>query len=130
LSRPTGAIFAPPPRSWIAHNRATGMPVAGGCYPLDVSPRPVLDPVAPAKIGRREDVALLAVDVVQEGDPGSAVGVVLNVRPSPVRRPCPPAGSRSAGTPACDRCPGLIVTRPWLLRPPLLRRYGDSPAHA
>jgi hypothetical protein len=47
---------------------------------LDVGGRPVLDPVALLEPVRRDDVALLAVGVVQECDPGRAVGVVLDVR--------------------------------------------------
>src|SRR5690606_7260808 len=43
---------------------------------LDVSARTVLDHVALAQPGRRDDVALLAVRVVQQGDPCGAVGVV------------------------------------------------------
>src|SRR4051812_31290828 len=47
---------------------------------LDVGPGTVLDPVALLEPVRRHDVALLAVRVVQQCDPGGAVGVVLDVR--------------------------------------------------
>src|SRR4051812_47514980 len=47
---------------------------------LDVGRRPVLDAVALAQPVRREDVALLAVLVVQQRDPRGAVRVVLDVR--------------------------------------------------
>src|SRR5699024_6150100 len=46
---------------------------------LDVRARTVLDPVALTQLGRREDVALLAVQVVQQRDARGAVGVVLDV---------------------------------------------------
>src|SRR3954447_12529534 len=46
---------------------------------LDVGARPVLDPVTLAQPVRREDVALLAVLVVEQRDPGGAVRVVLDV---------------------------------------------------
>src|SRR5699024_257736 len=46
---------------------------------LDVRPGTVLDPVALTQLGRREDVPLLAVQVVQQRDAGGAVGVVLDV---------------------------------------------------
>src|SRR3954469_21596757 len=46
----------------------------------DVGRRPVLDPVPPLQQPRREDVALLAVGVVQQRDARGAVGVVLDVR--------------------------------------------------
>src|SRR6478752_1410890 len=46
---------------------------------LDVRRRTVLDGVALLQPVRREDVALLAVGVVQQRDPRSAVGVVLDV---------------------------------------------------
>src|SRR5690606_7235798 len=47
---------------------------------LDVGVRPVLDPVALLQAPRGEDVALLAVEVVQQRDAGRAVRVVLDVR--------------------------------------------------
>ena len=47
---------------------------------LDVGAGAVLDPVALAELVRGDDVALLAVRVVQQRDPGGAVGVVLDVR--------------------------------------------------
>src|SRR6476646_1312240 len=47
---------------------------------LDVGRRTVLDGVALLQPVRREDVALLAVGVVQQRDPRGAVGVVLDVR--------------------------------------------------
>src|SRR5690606_5234273 len=47
---------------------------------LDVGARPVLHPVALLEALRRQDVALLAVHVVQQRDPGGAVRVVLDVR--------------------------------------------------
>src|SRR4051794_12138098 len=47
---------------------------------LDVGARAVLDRVALAQAVRRQDVALLAVRVVQQRDPRGAVGVVLDVR--------------------------------------------------
>ena len=47
---------------------------------LDVGVRPLLDHVALRKSLRRDDVALLAVDVVQQRDVRGAVGVVLDVR--------------------------------------------------
>src|SRR3954453_10584728 len=47
---------------------------------LDVGRRPVLDAVALAQPVRRDDVALLAVLVVQERDAGGPVRVVLDVR--------------------------------------------------
>src|SRR5699024_4071616 len=56
----------------VARRRA----VAG----LDVGLRAVLDPVPLLEVGGREDVALLTVHVVQQGDTSSAVGVVLDVR--------------------------------------------------
>ena len=46
---------------------------------LDVRALTVLDPVALTQLGRREDVALLAVQVVQQRDARGAVGVVLDV---------------------------------------------------
>src|SRR6185312_7583112 len=47
---------------------------------LDVGPRTGLDPVALPQPRRRDDVALLAVRVVQQRDPAGAVRVVLDVR--------------------------------------------------
>src|SRR5690606_4969043 len=47
---------------------------------LDVSPGASLDAVALLQLVRRDDVALLAVRVVQERDARRAVGVVLDVR--------------------------------------------------
>src|SRR5581483_10363066 len=47
---------------------------------LDVRPGTVLHPVALGQAGRAEDVALLAVRVVQQRDPRRAVRVVLDVR--------------------------------------------------
>src|SRR6202007_1221187 len=47
---------------------------------LDVGARPGLDPVALLEVLRRDDVALLAVQVVQQCDAGRAVRVVLDVR--------------------------------------------------
>src|ERR1700712_1718264 len=47
---------------------------------LDVGGRTGLDRGALAHAERRDDVALLAVCVVQQGDPGGAVRVVLDVR--------------------------------------------------
>src|SRR5690606_5355240 len=47
---------------------------------LDVGPGTVLDAVALVQATRRENVALLAVRVVQERDARGAVGVVLDVR--------------------------------------------------
>src|SRR5207245_5881845 len=47
---------------------------------LDVRTRPRLDAVTLRQPCRRDDVALLAVGVVQQRDPRGAVGVVLNVR--------------------------------------------------
>src|SRR5699024_7421988 len=47
---------------------------------LDVGLRAVLDPVPLLEVGGRQDVALLTVHVVQQGDTSSAVGVVLDVR--------------------------------------------------
>src|SRR5262245_14378477 len=47
---------------------------------LDVGTRPVLDPIALLEQGRREDVALLAVRVVQQGDARGPVRVVLDLR--------------------------------------------------
>src|SRR5690606_8003773 len=47
---------------------------------LDVSRGTVLDEVALLELLRREDVALLAVRVVQQRDARGAVGVVLDVR--------------------------------------------------
>src|SRR6478672_8776162 len=47
---------------------------------LDVGRGTVLDPVALLEPVRRDDVPLLAVGVVQQGDPRSAVRVVLDVR--------------------------------------------------
>src|SRR5690606_37613082 len=47
---------------------------------LDVSARARLDDVALLQLLRREDVALLAVEVVQQRDARGAVGVVLDVR--------------------------------------------------
>src|SRR5699024_11501298 len=55
----------------VTHRQA----VAG----LDVGRRAVLDPVALLQPHRGEDVALLAVGVVQQRDPGGAVRVVLDV---------------------------------------------------
>src|SRR5699024_2897515 len=46
---------------------------------LDVRTRTVLDEVALTQLGRREDVPLLAVQVVQQRDARGAVGVVLAV---------------------------------------------------
>src|SRR6185312_739651 len=46
---------------------------------LDVRARPGLDPVALLEVLRRDDVALLAVEVVQQRDAGGAVRVVLDV---------------------------------------------------
>src|SRR5699024_5518022 len=46
---------------------------------LDVRTRTVLDEVALTQLGRREDVALLAVQVVQQRDARGAAGVVLDV---------------------------------------------------
>src|SRR6478736_1473333 len=47
---------------------------------LDVGGRAVLDQVALLELVRRDDVALLAVDVVQQRDPSRPVRVVLDVR--------------------------------------------------
>src|SRR5579862_8743678 len=47
---------------------------------LDVRPGTALHPVALGQAGRADDVALLAVRVVQQGDPRGAVRVVLDVR--------------------------------------------------
>ena len=47
---------------------------------LDVGGRAGLDRGALAQVLRRDDVALLAVGVVQQRDPGGAVRVVLDVR--------------------------------------------------
>jgi len=47
---------------------------------LDVSRRTRLDAIALRQLGRRDDVALLAVGVVQQRDPSGAVRVVLDVR--------------------------------------------------
>src|SRR5262249_58938117 len=47
---------------------------------LDVGVRTGLEHRALAQVLRRDDVALLAVGVVQERDPGRAVRVVLDVR--------------------------------------------------
>src|SRR5882757_5678122 len=47
---------------------------------LDVGACAVLDPVTLLQLGGGEDVALLAVRVVQQRDPRRAVGVVLDVR--------------------------------------------------
>ena len=46
---------------------------------LDVSANASLDLIALLEAGRSEDVALLAIRVVQEGDASGAVGVVLDV---------------------------------------------------
>src|SRR4051794_32784218 len=46
---------------------------------LDVGRRTGLDPVALRQAGRTDDVALLAVGVVEQGDARRAVGVVLDV---------------------------------------------------
>ena len=46
---------------------------------LDVGVGAGLDDVALLEVARRDDVALLAVGVVQQGDPRGAVGVVLDV---------------------------------------------------
>src|SRR5256714_998604 len=46
---------------------------------LDVRARAVLDPVALRQVLRRQDVALLAVRIVQQRDAGGAVRVVLDV---------------------------------------------------
>src|SRR3954453_12021609 len=51
-----------------------------GVARLDVGARPVLDAVALLQQPRREDVALLAVGVVQQRDARGAVRVVLDVR--------------------------------------------------
>ena len=53
---------------------AQGQRVAGP----DVGPLAALYLVVDLEAGRSEDVALLTVGVVQQGDPGVAVGVVLN----------------------------------------------------
>src|SRR6478736_2442503 len=52
----------------------------GAATRLEVGRRTVLDGVALLQPVRREDVALLAVGVVQQRDPRGAVGVVLDVR--------------------------------------------------
>ena len=46
---------------------------------LNVRANASLDVIALLQAGRSEDVALLAIRVVEEGDAGRAVGVVLNV---------------------------------------------------
>src|ERR1700712_51580 len=51
-----------------------------GVARLDVAAGPALDLVALVQPGRRDDVALLAVGVVQQRDTRGAVGVVLDVR--------------------------------------------------
>ena len=77
------AILAPPPgRSSIAWIVVpTGMLRSGRLLPTLMSAlAPDSSARALAQVLRRDDVALLAVGVVQQRDPGGAVGVVLDVR--------------------------------------------------
>ena len=77
------AILAPPPgRSSMAWTTVpTGMLRSGRLLPgLMSALGPVSTRVALAQPRRRDDVALLAVGVVQQRDPRGAVGVVLDVR--------------------------------------------------
>jgi hypothetical protein len=62
-------------------DRGTDRDVAEGqvVARLDVGPGTVLDAVTLLQVARGEDVALLAVGVVQQGDARGAVRVVLDV---------------------------------------------------
>src|SRR5450759_2003177 len=55
----------------VAHRQAVAR--------LDVGARAALDLVTLAELVRRQDIALLAIGIVQQGDTGGAVGVVLDV---------------------------------------------------
>src|SRR5699024_10273742 len=63
----------------VHHGTDRDVPHRQAVAGLDVGPRAVLDPVALLHPHRGEDVALLAVGVVQQRDPGGAVRVVLDV---------------------------------------------------
>ena len=75
---------------------------SGSMFPgADLGVRTGHQHVAHLQAVGREDVALLAVGVVEQRDVGGAVRVVLDRRrPSPARRPCR-GGSRSCGSGAC-----------------------------
>src|SRR3954470_1817891 len=92
---------------------------------LDVGGRAGLDPIALLQPRRADDVALLAVGVVQQRDPCGAVGVVLDVRD--LRRyavlvvaaevddavgPLVPAALVTRGDAAVDVAAALAVQRP------------------
>src|SRR5262249_53181463 len=63
----------------VVDHRAGGDVAEGKGVPrADVGRRAAHHRVAHPKAGRREEVALLAVDIVQQGDAGRAVGVVLD----------------------------------------------------
>ena len=75
--------MAPPPGTQLDRvHDGTGRDVAQRqvVAGLDVGLGSGLDHVALAELVRRDDVALLAVGVVQQRDAGGAVGVVLDVR--------------------------------------------------
>ena len=74
--------------------------------------------VARLQTVRSNDVSLLAIDVMQQGDAGRCGSDRIGSnRPWPARRLCC-GGSRSAGTLACDRRhDAATVILPWLLRP-------------
>src|SRR5699024_7417726 len=63
----------------VPHGAQRDVPQRQVVAGLDVRTRTVLDEVALTQLGRREDVALLAVQVVQQRDARGAVGVVLDV---------------------------------------------------
>src|ERR1039457_6443171 len=64
----------------VHHGAGRDVPQRQAVARPDVSTRPVLHPVPLGQARRCQDVALLAVGVVQQRDPGRAVGVVLQVR--------------------------------------------------
>ena len=75
------AIFPPPPgrSSTLWMTEPTGMKRRGRALPGRISaPWPDWSRSPDLHLGRGQDVALLAVEVVEQGDAGIAVGVVLD----------------------------------------------------
>ena len=99
----------------------TGMLRSGRLLPGLMSADPGLDRRALLQALRRDDVALLAVGVVQQRDPRGAVGVVLDVRDLGRHAVLVVATEVDDAVGALVTAPWCrVVIRPWLLRPPFL----------
>ena len=99
----------------------TGMLRSGRLLPGLMSATDRSRPCRPAQLARRDDVALLAVGVVEQRDARGAVGVVLDV--SDLGRHAVLVVATEVDEPVGPLVPATLVPGrdpPWLLRPPLL----------